>query len=138
MSQQNLDHPDIDILLQEMRGEAVPQCMGETRLLISGHLGRGMAGATELTCCQRIDRVLPGKQPALWPRDAPPISQKFEQQRRKHRVTILAALAPLDAEHHALAVDIRDFERDHFGDAQAGAVGDAERGLVFDAGRRLE
>ena len=43
----------------------------------------------------------------------------------------------LDAQHHALAVDIRDFERDHFGNAQAGAIGDAERGLVLDARRRI-
>ena len=34
-------------------------------------------------------------------------------------------------EHHARAVDIRDFERDHFGDAQAGAVGDASAALCL-------
>jgi hypothetical protein len=45
----------------------------------------------------------------LWPRDAPPVAQKFQQLWREHRVTILAALALLDAQHHALAVDIRDF-----------------------------
>jgi hypothetical protein len=28
----------------------------------------------------------------LWSRDTPPVSQKLEQQRREHRVTILAAL----------------------------------------------
>jgi hypothetical protein len=48
---------------------------------------------------------------------------------RQHRLTVLAGLSSLDAEHHALAVDIRDLHRNDLGNAQARAIGDAERGL---------
>ena len=41
--------------------------------------------------------------------DALLASGSDQQLWREHRVTILAALALLDAQHHALAVDIRDF-----------------------------
>ena len=44
-------------------------------------------------------------------------------------MTIFAALALLDAEHHALAIDIRYLQRDDLRDAQARPIGDAERGL---------
>jgi len=83
-----------------------------------GHLGCCVAGAIELTRGHRVDRVLPGKQPDSLPRDAPPVAQKLQQLRREHRVTVLAALALLDAEHHALAVNIRNFQRNDLGDAQ--------------------
>jgi hypothetical protein len=43
----------------------------------------------------------------------------------------LAPLAALDAQQHALGIDIADLERDHFRDAQAGAVGGGERRLVL-------
>ena len=107
--QKNLDHPDIDVLLKQVRCKAVPQCMRGDALGDLGHLGRRVAGAIELTRRHRVDRVKPGKQPDLWPRDAPPVAQKFQQLWGEHRVTILAALASFDAQNHALAVDIRDF-----------------------------
>ena len=50
----------------------------------------------------------------------------------------LPALALLDPDQHALAVDIVDLEVRDLGDAQARAIGDAERRLVLDARRGLE
>src|ERR1700736_2907006 len=70
-----------------------------------GHLGRRVAGAIELTRRHRVDRVKPGKQPDLWPRDAPPVAQKFQQLWREHRVTILAALARSEASDTGRASD---------------------------------
>src|SRR6516165_12326233 len=61
----------------------------------------------------------------------PPDPQQFEQLRRQHRLTILAALATLDAQQHALGINIADLERDNFRDAQPGAVGGGERRLVL-------
>lgn len=49
-------------------------------------------------------------------------------------MAILAALAPLDPQQHALGVDIRDLQRDHLGNTQARPIGDAQRRLVFEAG----
>jgi hypothetical protein len=37
--------------------------------------------------------------------------------RRQHDVAVLAAFALLDADNHALAVDVGDLERDHLGGA---------------------
>jgi hypothetical protein len=50
-------------------------------------------------------------------------------------VTASAALAALDADQHALAVDVADLERGDLGYPQPGPVRDAERGPVLEAGR---
>ena len=47
---------------------------------------------------------------------------------------ILAALAHLNADQHALGIDVADPQHDDFTAAQTGAVGDAERGLVLETG----
>jgi hypothetical protein len=67
---------------------------------------------------------------------APPHEQALEHDWREHRIAILAALALLDAQRHALAVDIADLERDDLAVAQAGAVGDGQRRLVLEVPRR--
>ena len=68
-----------------------------------------MDGAVELPRGQRIHRIQPGEQPPVWQdlalgvAHAPPCAQPREQHRREHRVAILAALALLDTQGHALA-----------------------------------
>ena len=42
-------------------------------------------------------------------------------------MAVLAPLAALDAQQHALGIDIADLERDNFRDAQSGAVRRGER-----------
>jgi hypothetical protein len=78
--------------------------------------------------------------PAAWAAAAlpPPGAQQREQLGREHRVAIPAALALLDPQHHARAVDVADLECDHLGDAQPGAIGRGERRLVLRPRRRLE
>ena len=123
---QDLDHPNIDVLLEQMRRKAVTQGVRGHPLADLGHVGRGMAGARELARRHRVDRVLAREQPALWPRNAIPVAQKLEQMRGKHHVAILAALALLDAHHHAFAVDVGYLQRDDLGHAQSCPVGDTE------------
>jgi hypothetical protein len=53
-------------------------------------------------------------------------------------MAILAALALLDAQHHAFGIDVGYRQRDDLGNAQPGAVGDTQRRLVLDARRRLQ
>ena len=77
--EQHLDHADVDVLLEQMGGEAVPQRVQRDALVDLGHLRRGMAGAVELACRQRVHRVAARKQPALWPRHLPPGAQQLEQ-----------------------------------------------------------
>ena len=55
---------------------------------------------------------------------APPGAQAFEQDRRQQCVTILLALALLDAQQHALTIDIRDLQGDDFANTQPCAIRD--------------
>jgi len=81
VSEQDLDDPDIGLLLQEMRGKAVPQCMNTNAL---GNAGACCGHANEPVKLART-HVLPvvaGKQPglagmhpSLFARDAPPVAQ---------------------------------------------------------------
>ena len=48
MTQERLDHANIDILLKQMRGEAGPQRVGRHALLDPRGLGGGPDGAAEL------------------------------------------------------------------------------------------
>jgi hypothetical protein len=57
MSEQHLDHANIDILLQEMGGEAVPQRMPRHVLLDPGRLRSRVAGAGKLTRGDRLDSI---------------------------------------------------------------------------------
>ena len=96
-SKQNLDDPDVDILLQKMGRKAVPQRVQRNALVDLRHMGRHVADAVQLARGQRVDRVLARKQPGLRPADAPPLAQNIEQHRGKHGVAVLASLALLDA-----------------------------------------
>ena len=144
VAEQHLDDADVGVLLQQVGGEAVPQRVRRHPLLDPGGLGGGVDGAVELAGRERLDRVAAREQPAARQQHAappalpPPVAQQFEQLRRQHGVAIFAALAALDPQQHALAVDVADLERDDLGDAQPGAVGGGERRLVLRPRRRLE
>jgi hypothetical protein len=56
----------------------------------------------------------------------------------KHCKAILAPLALLDAQQHALGFDVRHLQRHDFGDPQSGAIGGAQCGLVLRPGGRLQ
>src|ERR687889_747050 len=49
MSEQDLDDANVDVLLQQMRGEAVAQCVRRHPLADPGGLGCGVDGAVHLT-----------------------------------------------------------------------------------------
>ena len=137
MAEKRLDHADIDALLEQVGGEAVPQRVRRDALGDPRGLGGGADDTAELAGGQRLDRVAAGKQPASRQQQAapspfaPPGAQQFEQLRRQHRMAVLAALAAFDAQQHALRIDVADLERDDFRDAQPGAVRGGERRLVL-------
>jgi hypothetical protein len=88
---------------------------GETRLLISAICAA--ARQARWAHGHRLCRIADWEQPTLWPRRLPPSAQQVEQVWGEHDVTILAAFALLDADDHALAVDVGDLERDHLSGA---------------------
>ena len=85
MAQKCLDHANIDILLEEVRGKAVPQCVRRHALRDPRGLGGGADNAAELPGRQRLDRIAPWKQPASRQQQAAPTplaprgAQQFEQ-----------------------------------------------------------
>src|ERR1700682_6416730 len=131
-SEQHLDHSDIDVLLEKVSGEAVPQGVERYALVDLGPMGSGMAGAIELARRQRVHPVLSRKPTALWSCRPPPGAQQFEQMWRQHHVAVFAAFALFDADYHPFAIDVADLERDHFGGAQTSPVGHAQRRLVLE------
>ena len=86
---QDLDHADIDVLLQQVGGEAVAERVWRHVLLDPSRLGSGMAGTIELTWGHRLRGIAARKEPALWSRRLPPSAQQFEQARREHHVAVL-------------------------------------------------
>src|SRR5246127_1757208 len=64
VAQKRLNHANIDILFQQMRGEAVPQRMWRDALLDPRGLGGGVDGTTELAGRQRVGRGTGGEKPA--------------------------------------------------------------------------
>ena len=93
-----------------------------------------MADAVELAHRHWLERIPAREQPASRPALQPPCSQQLQKLGRQHGVPVLAALAHLDTDQHALGIDVADPEHDNFAAAQTGAVGDAERGLVLETG----
>src|SRR5260370_29738031 len=136
--EQHLDHSDIDVLFQKMGGKAVPECVRRYPLVDPGHVGSRMTGAIELASGERIDGVLPRKQPPLWPARLAPSPQQLEQMRRQHDVAVFVALALLDPDHHALAVDVGYLQCHYLGYAQSRPVGHTQSRLVLEPRRSIE
>src|ERR1700676_5543619 len=61
MTEQHLDHSDIDVLLKQMGGEAVSQGVERYTLVDPGLIGCGVAGAIDLACRYRAHSVLSRK-----------------------------------------------------------------------------
>src|ERR1700676_20468 len=67
-SEQHLDDADVDVLLEQMGGEAVPQGVQRDALVDVRHLGGGVAGAIELARGHWLGRIAAREQPTLRPR----------------------------------------------------------------------
>jgi hypothetical protein len=93
----NLDDPNISLLLQEMRGEAVPQRVNADALGDAGACRRHANDAVELAPTHVLATVageqpgLAGMHPSLLARDAPPFAQYIEQVGRENDIAILLA-----------------------------------------------
>src|SRR5271157_6111000 len=53
---------------------------------------------------------------------APVLSQGFQQRRAERNVTASAAFSAFHADHHALAIDVAELQKRHFGAPLPGAV----------------
>src|SRR6266404_1018250 len=73
-----------------------------------------------------------GEEPLLRPHNPPIVTQRVEQFRREHDVTVLVALALGHPDHHPLVVERAGLQANGFGNAQTGGVAGLQDGLVFD------
>src|SRR6202045_2939896 len=132
VSEQNLEDPDIGLLLQEMGGKAVPQRMDTDTL---GNASACRCHANEPVKVARTD-VLPavagkqpglaGRHPSLLARDAPPFAQQLEKVGREDNIPILLAFALFDPDDHAVPVDIGELQRYDLRCSQASGVSQAQ------------
>ena len=74
---------------------------------------------------------LAGKEPVARALRFPIRPQEREQGGREHDVAIFAALALVHANHHALTIDVGDFQMGRFRNAQARRIADGEDGALF-------
>jgi hypothetical protein len=91
-------------------------------LLRDGHINRAGAGANGEEPPRRGHRAAVG-------------AQLLQQSRRERDVAVLAALALLHAQSHAVGVEVGDFEGHHFAHAQPGRVGGGQEDVVQEAER---
>ena len=144
MPEQDLDDADVDAVLQQVGGEAVAQRVRADPLGDVGCACRLDDDAVKLPGADRLQGMLAGKQPAVAMHHAllaaglPPLAQQDQQIRREQGVAVSSALAALDPDQHALAVDVLDLQRRDLGDAQAGAVGHRQRRLMLETGCGVE
>src|SRR5438132_4795350 len=122
MAEQALHRMEIDAGLYEMRGKGVAQAvdaaaLGDARPALGAHIDaeRGADGDVAF-------RPLAGEEPRRGPGDTPVRPQFSEEPLGEQRVAIAWPFAALDADHHALAVDVPDLERDHLAHPQSSGV----------------
>jgi hypothetical protein len=117
VSEQNLDDPDIGLLLQEMGGKTVPQGV-DTDALGNAGACRGQANEPMKLARAHVLPAVAGKQPrlagrhpSLLARHPPPFAQQLEKVGRENDIAILLALALFDPDDHSVLVDIGELER---------------------------
>lgn len=130
VAEQDLDHPDIGAVLQEVGGEAVAQSVRADALGDAG----GPCGLdddpAELPGTDRLEGVLAGEQPAVTQHHAllaagpPPLAQQGQQIRREQGVAVPVALALFDPDRRG-----RD-EVPRTSGSQPPRAADARRGAV--------
>ena len=134
MAEQELDNADVDAGLEQMHCEPVSQRVGSDRLGQAGQREGLQAGPLDGVRGDMAAGNQAREEPLARRPGAPPVlAEDLQQPRRKHDVTVLGALALLDADDHAPAVDVGRAQADGFGDAQAGGVTGGQDGAVLGA-----
>jgi hypothetical protein len=120
--EQHQNHLHVALALQQMRRKRMAQ--SGVIQLPSPAASAAMWHALSWRAAMGSSGSRPGNQPASRPALQPPGSQQLEKLGRQHGMPILAALAHLDADQHALGIDAADPEHNGLTTAQTGAVRD--------------
>src|SRR3984893_1403468 len=126
-----------------MRGEAVAQRVGMDGFLDARTLDSLLASVPR---CFRIDGLITVVPTVAWKqpcaglfRQVPPVLAQFlEQFWTEHHIAISASLAALNVNHHALAVDVTDFQVCQLGIPYSGGVERHQQNAMVGSGRRID
>jgi len=141
VAEQHLDDAHVDLLLEQVSCEAMAQRVHRDGLVDAGNGGGGVHSAVEHSRRDRVDWLAAREDPAAVDDlaaalgVAPPDAQAFEQQRRQHGVAVLVPLALINAQNHALRIDVARAQAADFTSAKPGAIRHRKCGLVLEAGR---
>ena len=155
MAEQQLDRAEIGAGLQQVNRERVAQRMRRNRLADAALQAHFPTGAIDGGWSDRLAGPITGKQPLSGmgilpivpkhrrcPQPPPllsrmgilPIVPEHRQQfGRQHDIAIFVALALVDPNDHALAIDRSGLEADGFGDLQTGGVTDGPKAVRLQA-----
>src|ERR1019366_4723064 len=100
MAEQRLDHASVGATLQKMGGKAVPRRVNRDPLVDPRCRPCRSAGSMLYGGMDRMLGVATREHAMGRSCQAPKDARHAEQMRRQHDVTILGALALLDADHH--------------------------------------
>jgi hypothetical protein len=143
MAEQLLHRANIVTVLQEMRSKAVPQrmdgapCCGEPGSLFGGPEGALDTGATHRGGCGRaLSLVAPrgGKEPGEVAVGFPVGAEQCQCIGGQGDVPVFGALAAVDMDPEALAIDVGDLKVQGFMELEAQAVDGGEIDLVVEGG----
>lgn len=147
MSHVSLDDTQVDAGFEEMSGIGMAQGMnGDTLFSDSGSNLGPAEGALDTTfrhgrrsvLCSIAVSAKGGKEEARVAVGHPIAAEQMEGGLRERHVAIFGALSTVDMDHHAVAVDIGDFEMESFVKPQAAGVDGGKIGIVlegFDLGK---
>ena len=108
VAQQDLDHADVDLALQQVGGKGVAQRVRGHALGDAGSRGGVVHGAIEPPSAQWLHHIQPREEPAagqdlaLGMADTPPGTQPLQHHRAEHGVAVLGTLALFDTQRHAV------------------------------------
>ena len=138
MAEQDLDLPDIHPAFKKVGGEGMSKAMdgdlfGDTCLI-----PRLVEDPQNRATGQMPLGDLAWKKPATGPYGLPVLAKHSEKLGRKHDVTVLPALALLDAKRHSLTIDVSDTQIDDLRNPKSPGVSGHQDSSVLDIRRRFQ
>jgi hypothetical protein len=141
MAHVSLDDPEVDPGFEEMGGVGMPEGMNGNTLFknASSKLG-ATEGSLDTTFSHGVVSLVGAfaisakgrEQQVRMAMGLPVTAQQVEGGLGEWDVAILGAFAPVHMNHHAVAVDIRDFEIECFLESEATGVHGGEVGIVLE------
>ena len=111
----------------------VAQRMDAARLAYAGLVLGGLVDVRGTVAAQGSVDGATRERPGSRPYPAPVGAQVLQQPRRERHVSVLVALALIDAQRHAPGIDVADAQTGEFAGPQSGGVGGHEQGPMLGA-----